>query len=53
VLSKGRQSSQNTTMLRNECTHMFFYVLEYLGGGGGVSLAHLFASAVCVDIVEV
>jgi hypothetical protein len=49
VLSKGRQSNQRITMLRNECTHTFLYVFRHLGGGGGVSPALLCA----VDIVEV
>jgi len=31
VLLKGRQSSQNTTMLRNECTHKFLYVFGHCG----------------------
>jgi len=31
VLSKGRQSSQNTTMLCNECTHTFLYVFKHCG----------------------
>ncbi len=48
---KGRQSSQSTTMLRNECTHTFLYVFGHLGGG--VSPALLCVGAVCVDIVEV
>jgi hypothetical protein len=29
LLSKGHQSCQNTTMLRNECMHMFLYVFEH------------------------
>jgi hypothetical protein len=31
VLLKGRQSCQNTTMLRNECTHTFLYVFGHCG----------------------
>jgi hypothetical protein len=31
VLSKGCQSSQNTTMLYNECTHTFLYVFGHCG----------------------
>ncbi len=31
---KGRQTSQSTTMLHNECTHMFLYVFGHLGAGG-------------------
>ncbi len=31
VLPKGRQSYQSTTMLCNECTHMFLYVFEHCG----------------------
>jgi hypothetical protein len=62
VLPKGRQSCQSTTMLRNECTHTFLYVFEHCGEYmlgllliyiyikilGGVSLAFLSTSAVCV-----
>jgi hypothetical protein len=51
VLLKGRQSSQITTMLHNECKHTFLYVFGHLGGG--VSPTLLCAGAVCVDIVEV
>jgi hypothetical protein len=63
VLSKGRQNSQSTTMLRNECTHTFLYVSEHCGeymlsllliliskSWSGDSLALLFAGAVCVCI---
>jgi len=54
VLLKGRQNCQNTTMLRNECTHTFLYVFGYYGkytlgllliliskswGGGGVGVS--------------
>ncbi len=60
VLSKGCQSCQSTTMLRNECTHTFLYVFghcgEYMFGllliliskswVGGVSFALLFVGAV-------
>ncbi len=53
MLPKGCQSSQNTTMLRNECTHTFLYVFRHLGGGGGGSPAQLCVGAVCEDIVEV
>ncbi len=61
VLSKGRQSSQSTTMLRNECTHTFLYVFGHCGeymlsllliliskSWRGVSPAPLSAGAVCV-----
>jgi hypothetical protein len=65
VLSKGRQNSQSTTMLRNECAHTFLYVFghcgEYMlgllliliskswGVGGGVP-ALLSISVVCVYV---
>jgi hypothetical protein len=29
LLSKGYQSCQNITMLRNECTYTFLYVFEH------------------------
>jgi hypothetical protein len=29
LLPKGCQSCQNTTMLRNECTHTFLYVFGH------------------------
>jgi hypothetical protein len=62
VLSKGCFGSQSTTMLRNECTHMFLYIFghcrEYMLSllliliskslGGGVFLAFLSIAAMCV-----
>ncbi len=65
VLLKGRQNCQNTTMLRNECTHTFLYVFGYYGkytlgllliliskswGGGGGGFLHSCLLVSCVYV---